>query len=430
MAHVARLLKPLYVQVLIGTAFGILLGWLNPALGVELKPLGNGFVKLLKMLAAPIIFATVVVGIARTEDIKAVGRIGVKALLYFEVATTAALLIGLIVGTVIQPGAGMNVDPSTLNASSIAGFTKTAQAHGVTEFFLNLIPDSFAGAFATGDILQVVLLSVLAGIGLARLGERGRPALAVMENGLDALFNIVGMVMRLAPLGAFGAMGFTIGRYGFGSLLQLGQLLMAFYITCILFIFLVLSSVTRLCGLPFLRFLGFIKDEIVVTLGAASAEPALPRLMQKLEELGCAKPVVGLVVPTGYAFNLDGVCIYLTMSVVFIAQATNSNLTFGQEFVILLVGMFTTKGMSGVPGGGFVALAATLTSVGHLPVAAIALLLGIDRFMGEARAVTSLIGNAVATVAVAAWEKALDRDRARQMLGIGSPSGAAPIAAE
>lgn len=416
MFGIKRALKPLYIQVIVGAALGIFLGVYAPDIAVQAKPLGDGFVKLLKMLAAPIIFTTVVVGIAKTEDIKSVGRIGLKALLWFEAATTCALLIGLVVGKVIQPGAGMNVDPRTLDAGAATGFVSTAQSHGLVEFLQHIIPDTLVGSFAEGDILQVVFLSVLFGIGLARLGQRGRPLLGVIEGTLDTLFAIIAMVMRLAPLGAFGAMGFTIGRYGFGSLLQLGQLLIAFYTTCLLFVFLVLAIVIRVCGLPFLRFLGYLRDELVVTLGAASAEPALPSLMQKLERLGCPKAVVGLVVPTGYAFNLDGVCIYLTMSVVFIAQATNTDLTFGQEFVILLVGMFTTKGMSGVPGGGFVALAATLSSVGHLPVAGIALLLGIDRFMGEARAVTSIIGNAVATVVVARWEGTLDVVQARGVL--------------
>lgn len=320
MFGIKRALTPLYIQVIIGAALGVFLGVYAPDIAVQAKPLGDSFVKLLKMLAAPIIFTTVVVGIARTEDIKSVGRIGLKALLWFEAATTCALLIGMAVGKVIEPGAGMNVDPKTLDAGVANGFVKTAQAHGVIEFFQHIIPDTLVGSFAEGDILQVVLVSVLFGVGLAKLGPRGRPLLGAIEGTLDTLFAIVAIVMRLAPLGAFGAMAFTIGRYGFGSLLQLGQLLISFYITCLLFVFVVLALVVRVCGLPFLRFLGYLRDELVVTLGAASAEPALPTLMQKLERLGCPKPVVGLVVPTGYAFNLDGVCIYLTMAVVFISQ--------------------------------------------------------------------------------------------------------------
>ncbi|MFE0757002.1 C4-dicarboxylate transporter DctA [Inquilinus sp. NPDC058860] len=416
MGRVPRWLRPLYVQVLIGAVAGILLGHFAPAWGMDAKPLGDLFIRLLKMMVAPVIFTIIVLGIARMADVKALGRVGLRTVVYFEIVTTAALAIGLAVGHIVQPGAGMNVDPATLDASAISGFAKTAASQSLADFFLHIVPDTFVDAFVKGEILPVVFLAVLCGCALAHAGSRVQALTAVVEQVSDMLYRIVGYLMYLAPIGAFGAMAFTIGRYGAGSLLPYLKLMVAFYATCFLFVFGVLGLVSRWAGIGIWRLVVYLRDEIVITLGAGSTEPALPRLLQKLEALGCDRSIVGLVVPTGYAFNIDGVCIYLTMALIFLAQALGIDLTLGQQLVILLVGSFTSKGMSGVPGGGFVALAATLSSVGTVPVAAIALLLGIDRFMGEARAVTSFIGNAVAAVFVAKWEGKLDLQKARAVL--------------
>ncbi|RDV00599.1 C4-dicarboxylate transporter DctA [Trinickia dinghuensis] len=413
---IRKAIKPLYVQVLIGMLLGIAFGALQPSHGTDMKVLGDAFIKLVKMLVAPIVFATVVTGIAKMGDIKAVGRVGLKAMIYFEVVTTAALAIGLIVAHLINPGRGMNVDPHSLNLSAVAGYAKVAQEQSLSQFFMHLIPESFVGAFVHGDILPVVLIAVLFGLALAHAGERASLLVSIVDQFLHTMFGVIGYVMKFAPVGAFGAIAFTVAKYGLGSLLALGHLMLAFYITCILFVFVALGAVLKLCGINVFRFLGYLRTELLITLGTASAEPALPRLLEKLERMGCEKSVVGLVVPTGYAFNLDGVCIYLTMAVIFISQATNTPLTLGQELTILLMGLFTSKGMSGVPGGGFVALAATLSSVHVLPLSAIALLVGIDRFMGEARAVTSIIGNAVAAVVVAKWEHAYDPMKMRSAL--------------
>ncbi|CAD6560834.1 C4-dicarboxylate transporter DctA [Paraburkholderia sabiae] len=413
---IGKVVKPLYVQVLIGVALGVAFGAIEPALGTDMKVLGDAFIKLVKMLVAPIVFATVVTGIAKMGDIKAVGRVGLKALIYFEVVTTGALAIGLIVGHVMNPGGGMNVDPKTLNLSSVAGYAKVAQEQSIKDFFMHIIPESFVGAFVHGDILPVVFIAVLFGLALAHAGERSATLVKIVDEFLHTMFGVVTFVMKFAPIGAFGAIAFTVGKYGLTSLLALGQLMMAFYVTCIVFVLVVLGGVLKLCGINIFRFIAYLKTEILITLGTSSAEPALPRLLEKLERMGCEKSVVGLVVPTGYAFNLDGVCIYLTMAVVFIAQATNTHLTLGQELVILAMGLVTSKGMSGVPGGGFVALAATLSAVHVLPLSAIALLVGIDRFMGEARSVTSIIGNAVAAVVIAKWEKAFDPQKMREAL--------------
>jgi Na+/H+-dicarboxylate symporter len=409
-------IKPLYVQVLIGVALGIAFGAIEPKLGTDMKTLGDAFIKLVKMLVAPIVFATVVTGIAKMGDIKAVGRVGLKALVYFEIVTTGALAIGLIVGHVMNPGGGMNVDPATLSLSSVAGYVKVASEQSVKDFFMHIIPDSFFGAFVHGDILPVVFIAVLFGLALAHAGERAKSLVNIVDEFLHTMFGVVTFVMRFAPIGAFGAISFTVGKYGLTSLLALGQLMLAFYVTCILFVLVVLGLILKACGINIFRFIAYLKTEILITLGTSSAEPALPRLLEKLERMGCEKSVVGLVVPTGYAFNLDGVCIYLTMAVVFISQATNTPMTLGQEIVVLAMGLVTSKGMSGVPGGGFVALAATLSSVHVLPLSAIALLVGIDRFMGEARSVTSIIGNAVAAVVIAKWEKAFNPEKARQAL--------------
>ncbi|TKV70546.1 C4-dicarboxylate transporter DctA [Rhizobium sp. AU243] len=411
-----RFLKPLYVQVIIGAVLGILIGHFFPSLGIDLRPLGDGFIKLLKMVVAPVIFTIIVVGIARMSDMKALGRVGLTTVVYFEVLTTAALFIGLIVAHIIAPGRGMNIEPSSLNADAVAGFTKTADSQHLVDFFLKIIPDSFVAAFVNGEILPVVFIAVLTGCALARAGRASEELTRVIEQVSDLFFKIVGFLMYLAPLGAFGAMAFTIGKFGAASLIPYLKLMIAFYITCAIFIFVVLGAVSRYAGINIWRLIVFLKDEIVIVLGAGSAEPALPRLLQKLEQMGCDKTIVGLVAPTGYAFNIDGVCIYLTMAVVFLSQALNIELTLTQQIVILLIGSFTSKGMSGVPGGGFVALAATLASVGTIPLPAIGLLIGVDRFMGEARAVTSFIGNAVATVFVAEWEGKLDHERARAVL--------------
>ncbi|MGG7517191.1 C4-dicarboxylate transporter DctA [Allorhizobium undicola] len=432
----ARHFKHLYVQVIIGAVLGILVGHFFPALGVDLKPLADGFIKLLKMVVAPVIFTIIVIGIARMSDMKALGRVGLTTVVYFEVLTTAALFIGLIVAHIVQPGQGMNIDPATLHADAVAGFAKTAQSQSLVDFFLKIIPDTFISAFVNGEILPVVFIAVLTGCALARAGRNSEELTRVIEEVSDLFFKIVGFLMYLAPLGAFGAMAFTIGKFGAASLLPYLKLMIAFYITCGLFIFLVLGAVSRYAGVSIWRLIVFLKDEIVIVLGAGSAEPALPRLLLKLEQMGCDKTIVGLVAPTGYAFNIDGVCIYLTMAILFLSQALNIELTLTQQIVILLIGSFTSKGMSGVPGGGFVALAATLASVGTIPLPAIGLLIGVDRFMGEARAVTSFIGNAVATVFVAHREGKLDREQARAVLSgeiqvsIAPPPITAPCALE
>lgn len=413
---IGRYLKPLYVQVIIGAVLGILVGHFFPDLGVDMKPLGDGFIKLLKMVVAPVIFTIIVIGIARMSDIKALGRVGLTTVLYFEIVTTAALFIGLIVAHIIEPGAGMNIDPASLKAEAVAGFAKTAESQHLADFFLKIIPDTFVAAFVNGEILPVVFIAVLTGCALARAGRASEQLTVVIEQVSDLFFKMVGFLMYLAPIGAFGAMAFTIGKFGAASLIPYLKLMIAFYLTCGIFIFVVLGAISRYAGVSIWRLVVYLKDEIVIVLGAGSAEPALPRLLQKLERLGCDKSIVGLVAPTGYAFNIDGVCIYLTMAILFLSQALNIELSLTQQIVILLIGSFTSKGMSGVPGGGFVALAATLASVGTIPLPAIGLLIGVDRFMGEARAVTSFVGNAVATVFVAQWEGKFDRAQAQAAL--------------
>ncbi|MBB3610243.1 C4-dicarboxylate transporter DctA [Rhizobium sp. BK602] len=426
---IGRHLKPLYVQVIIGAVLGILVGHFFPDLGVDMKPLGDGFIKLLKMVVAPVIFTIIVIGIARMSDMKALGRVGLTTVLYFEIVTTAALFIGLVVAHIIEPGAGMNIDPASLKADAVAGFAKTAESQHLVDFFLKIIPDTFVAAFVNGEILPVVFIAVLTGCALARAGRASEQLTAIIEQVSDLFFRMVGFLMYLAPLGAFGAMAFTIGKFGAASLIPYLKLMIAFYLTCAIFIFVLLGAISRYAGVSIWRLVIYLKDEIVIVLGAGSAEPALPRLLQKLERLGCDKTIVGLVAPTGYAFNIDGVCIYLTMAVVFLSQALNIELSLTQQIVILLIGSFTSKGMSGVPGGGFVALAATLASVGTIPLPAIGLLIGVDRFMGEARAVTSFIGNAVATIFVAQWEGKLDRAQARLVLA-GKNAGTGLAAAE
>jgi len=411
-----KFLRSLYVQVLLAIIAGILLGWQNPELGAQLKPLGDAFIKLIKMLIGPIIFTTVVVGIAGLSDMKKVGRVGVKALIYFEVITTVALVIGLLVVNWVQPGAGINADPATLDAKSVAQYTSAASHATTVDFLLNIIPATFVSAFVGGDLLQVLLLALLFGFALSKLGERGRPVREVLHEVSHVFFGIVGFVTKIAPIAAFGAMAFTVGKYGLGSLLSLGKLMACVYVTCALFVFVVLGLVARFHGFSLWRLLVWIKEEIFIVIGTSSSESVLPRMMQRMEEIGCAKPVVGIVLPAGYSFNLDGTCIYLTMAAIFVAQATNTDLTLMQELGILAVLLVTSKGAAGVTGSGFVTLAATLATVGHIPVAGIALLLGVDRFMSEARAVTNLCGNAVAMVVVAMWEGEFDRTKGARIM--------------
>ncbi|PLV62282.1 dicarboxylate/amino acid:cation symporter [Erwinia sp. B116] len=410
------LFKSLYFQVLTAIAVGVLLGHFYPELGAQMKPLGDAFVKLIKMIIAPVIFCTVVTGIAGMESMKAVGRTGAVALLYFEVVSTIALIIGLVVVNLLQPGAGMNVDPSTLDAKAVAVYAQQAEQQGIVAFLLDVIPGSVIGAFASGNILQVLLFAVLFGFALHRLGDKGTLVFNFIDSFAKVIFGIINMIMRLAPIGAFGAMAFTIGKYGVGSLVQLGQLIICFYITCVLFVVLVLGLIARLAGFNIFKFIAYIKEELLIVLGTSSSESALPRMLDKMEKLGCKKSVVGLVIPTGYSFNLDGTSIYLTMAAVFIAQATNSHMDIWHQITLLVVLLLSSKGAAGVTGSGFIVLAATLSAVGHLPVAGLALILGIDRFMSEARALTNLIGNGVATVVVAKWVGHLDEDQLQATL--------------
>jgi len=411
-----RLYQHLYFQVVCAIIIGILLGYFYPKLGEQMKPLGDTFIKLIKMLIPPIIFCTVVHGIAGMEDLKRVGRVGIKALVYFELVTTLALIVGLIIINILQPGVGMNVDAKTIDTKSIQVYTTKAGQQSTTEFLMNIVPSTIVGAFAEGEILQVLFFAILFAFSLFLLGERGKPVLNFIDIVSHALFGIVGIIMRVAPLGAFGAMAFTIGKYGLGTLLSLGQLMAAFYTTCLIFIFVVLGTIAWLTGFSIIKFIKYIKEELLIVLGTSSSESVLPRMIVKLENLGCKESVVGLVVPTGYSFNLDGTCIYLTMAAIFLAQATNTELTLWQQLGIIGILLLTSKGAAGVTGSGFIVLAATLASVGTIPVASIALILGVDRFMSEARALTNLIGNGVATVVVAKWEGALDEARMRQQL--------------
>jgi aerobic C4-dicarboxylate transport protein len=381
-----------------------------------MKPLGDGFIKLIKMMIAPIIFCTVVHGIASMEDMKKVGRVGLKALIYFEVVTTLALIVGLVVVNVLQPGVGMDVDHRAIDTKSIQVYTTKAGQQSTVEFLMHIIPNTVIGAFAEGEILQVLFFAILFAFGLHLMGERGKPVIALIDAVSHGLFNVVGIIMRVAPLGAFGAMAFTIGKYGIATLLALGQLMAAFYLTCLLFVFVVLGGIAWLTGFSIWRFIKYIKEELLIVLGTSSSESVLPRMMVKLENLGCKESVVGLVIPTGYSFNLDGTCIYLTMAAIFLAQATNTELTLLQQLGIIGVLLLTSKGAAGVTGSGFIVLAATLSSVGSIPVASIALILGVDRFMSEARALTNLVGNGVATVVISKLEDALDERRMRKHL--------------
>ncbi|HVI74313.1 MAG TPA: dicarboxylate/amino acid:cation symporter [Anaeromyxobacteraceae bacterium] len=418
-----RFSRSLYLQVITAVIIGALVGHFYPATGAQMKPLGEGFIKLVKMLIAPIVFSTVVTGIAKMGDLRKVGRVGLKGIIYFEVLTTIALAIGLVVGKVLVPGAGMNVNPATLDTKAIASYTAPSAHLSTMDFIMNIIPKDVADAFARGEILQVLFFSILFGVALAGLkGDYAKVVLHFVDGLSAVLFKIVGIVMRVAPIGAFGAMAFTVGKYGVGTLLSLAKLIGTFYTTSVLFVVIMLGAVMLFCRLNIFKFLRYIKEEILIVLGTSSSESALPLMMRKMERLGCGKPVVGLVVPMGYSFNLDGTSIYLTLATLFIAQATNTHVTLGQELEILAVLLLTSKGAAAVTGGGFITLAATLSAVGNIPVAGLTLLLGVDRFMSEARAITNLIGNGVAAVAVSRWEGELDVDRARALLdGKASP---------
>ncbi|HMK17178.1 MAG TPA: dicarboxylate/amino acid:cation symporter [Chitinophagaceae bacterium] len=412
-----KYLKVLYVQVLIAIAIGILLGVFYPDFAVQLKPLGDGFIKLIKMMIAPIIFCTIVSGIAGMQNTKKIGRVGLKAILYFEVATTLALIIGLLVINVLKPGAGMNVDAASLDTKAVESYIAESKNQSVGDFLLHVIPENIVNALSTGNILQVLFFSVLLGFALSNIGEKASPLLKGIQSLESGLFAIIKIIMKVAPLGALGAMAFTIGKYGIGSLVQLGQLMGSFYISCILFIVIVLGGILKYTGFNLFRLLAYIKEELLIVLGTSSSEAALPGLIDKLKKVGCSEPVVGLVVPTGYSFNLDGTSIYLTMAAVFLAQATNTPLDIGHQLTLLLVLLLTSKGAAGVTGSGFIVLAATLPTVGHIPVAAIALIFGIDRFMSEGRALTNIIGNSVATIVVAKWEKEIDLPTAKKLIG-------------
>lgn len=411
-----EIFRRLYFQVLLGIGLGIFLGATYPELAVALKPLGDLFVRLIRMTVAPIVFTTVAVGIAKMGKLRDVGRVGVKALIYFEAITTIALVIGLLVANIARPGAGMHVDPASLDTSSISAYIGSAQKISAVEFLLNIIPTSPVEAFARNDMLQVLAFSVFFGLALARLGRSGELLVGVLDQASHVLFRVVGMIMNYAPIGVLGAIAFTVGRYGLGTLLSLGQLMLCLYITCLLFVFVILGAVTRLVGLNLWKYLRYMKEELLIVFGTSTTEPVLPRMIAKLENLGCSQAVTAFVVPAGYSFNLDGVCIYLTLAVVFIAQATGTGLDITQQVILLAILMLTSKGTAAVSGGAFVTLAATLSSTHFLPVAGLALVIGIDRVLSVARALTSIIGIGVGTLVIARWDGALDLARARQVL--------------
>jgi aerobic C4-dicarboxylate transport protein len=398
----------LYVQVLIAIALGILIGHFAPQAGVALKPLGDAFIALIRMMIAPVIFCTVVHGIASMGDLRKVGRVGLKTLLYFEVVSTLALGIGIVVGLLVRPGAGFDIDPSTLDPKAVASYVVRAKEEGIVAHLMAIIPDTFVGAFAKGDLLQVLLVAILTGFAVARLPGIGTPVIEAIDIAAKVLFRIIGIIVRVAPIGAFGAMAFTVGAYGLGALWNLVELILTFYATSLLFVLIVLGGVSRLCGFSIIRFLAYIKDELLIVLGTSSSETVLPHMIVKMERLGASRSVVGLVIPTGYSFNLDGTNIYMTLATLFLAQATNTQLTFGQLMVILAIAMLTSKGASGVTGAGFVTLAATLSIIPDIPIQSLAILVGIDKFMSECRALTNLVGNGVATIVISRWENELD----------------------
>ncbi|MCX6222660.1 MAG: dicarboxylate/amino acid:cation symporter [Bacteroidia bacterium] len=412
-----KYLKSLYVQVIVAILIGILFGAFYPAFAIQLKPLGDGFIKLVKMMIGPVIFCTIVNGIAGMENTKKVGRVGIKAIVYFEIVSTFALLIGLVVINILKPGVGMNIDPASLDMKSVEGYMTQNKSGGVQDFILNIIPDNIINALSNGNILQVLFFSILLGFALSKIGAKGKPLLIGIKSIEEAIFAIIKIIMKVAPLGALGAMSFTIGKYGLGSLVSLGQLMVAFYLTCILFIVFILGGILKYCGFSLFRLLKYIREELLIVIGTSSSEAALPSLMDKLRKMGCSEPVVGLVVPTGYSFNLDGTSIYLTMAAVFLAQATNIPLAFSQQLSLLFILMLASKGAAGVTGSGFITLAAVLPIVGNIPVAAIALILGIDRFMSEARAITNIIGNTIATIVIAKSENEIDMLKTKEAIG-------------
>jgi len=401
----------LYIQVLIAIAIGILLGHFFPKTGTAMKPLGDAFIALIKMMIAPVIFCTVVHGIASMSDLKKVGRVGLKALLYFEIVSTAALVVGLVVGEIVRPGSGFNIDVASLDPKAVASYVTRAKEEGVVAHLMAIIPNTFIDAFAKGDLLQVLLVAILSGFAIAHMGTIGERVAGAIETAGKVFFRIIGMIVRVAPIGAFGAMAFTVGAYGLGSLWNLAQLIMTFYATSVIFVLLVLGAIARISGFSILRFIAYIKDELLIVLGTSSSETVLPHMIQKMERLGASKSVVGLVIPTGYSFNLDGTNIYMTLATLFLAQATNTHLTLSQELTILLIAMLTSKAASGVTGAGFVTLAATLTIIPDIPIQSLAILVGIDKFMSECRALTNLVGNGVATVVVSRWEGELDSEK-------------------
>lgn len=406
----------LYIQVLIAIGVGILIGHFWPDLGKAFKPLGDGFISLIKMMIAPVIFCTVVHGIGSMRDLKKVGRVGVKTLFYFEAVSTLALAIGLIVGELLQPGKGFNIDVASLDPKAVTSYVTKAKEEGIVAHLLAIIPDTFMGAFAKGDLLQVLLISILSGFAISRLGALGEKINDVIDAMAKVFFGIIRIIVRAAPIGAFGAMAFTVGAYGVASLVNLLELVATFYLTSLLFVLLVLGGIARLAGFSILRFIAYIKDELLIVLGTSSSETVLPHMIQKMERLGASKSVVGLVIPTGYSFNLDGTNIYMTLATLFLAQATNTPLTFGQLLGILAIAMVTSKGASGVTGAGFVTLAATLAIVPDIPIQSLAILLGVDKFMSECRALTNLIGNGVATVVISRWEGELDVDKLHETM--------------
>jgi aerobic C4-dicarboxylate transport protein len=398
----------LYVQVIIAIGVGILIGWLDPQLGVKLKPLGDGFIALIKMMIAPVIFCTIVHGIASMGDLKKIGRVGVKTLFYFEAVSTLALAIGLLVGEVWQPGSGFNIDPASLDPKAVASYVTRAKDDGIVAHLLAIIPNTFVGAFSGGDLLQILLVSILTGFSITFMGDLGTKVAHGIDVAAKVFFGMIRIIVKAAPIGAFGAMAFTIGAQGIGALWSLGNLILTFYVTSLLFIFLVLGTIAWLSGFSILRFIAYIKDELLIVVGTSSSETVLPHMMAKMQHLGASKSVVGLVIPTGYSFNLDGTNIYMTLAILFLAQATNTPLTFSHLLFILAIAMLTSKGASGVTGAGFVTLAATLAIVPDIPITSLALLLGIDKFMSECRALTNLIGNGVATIVISRWEGELD----------------------
>jgi aerobic C4-dicarboxylate transport protein len=411
-----RWYRQLWIQVLVAMALGILLGHFFPGLGTKMQPLGDGFIKLIRMLIAPIIFCTVVLGIAKMDDMSRVGRVALKGLLYFEVMTTIALAVGLIVVNLWQPGAGMNVNASNLDTHSIQNYVAQGHEAGIVPFIMNIIPSTMVGSLSEGHILQVLLVSVLLGCALVRAGEVGKPVIGLLEGLSKVFFGMVGIVMWAAPLGAFGAIAFTVGKYGASALLSLGNLLVCFYVTCLIFIFGILAPIARLCGFSLFKLMRYLREEILVCLATTSSESVLPRMLTKMEQLGCKPSVVGLIIPTGYSFNLDGTCLYLASVTVFLAQATNTPLDLTQQIVLLGVLLLTSKGAAGVAGAAFVVLAATLSTVGSIPVASVALILGVHRLLSEGMTPTNLIGNAVATIVISKWEKALDVETMHRVL--------------